>query len=192
MSVSLQPAAGGLPNQQLIQFDQVPYHAPRSFMVGLPFYPEMYCNDWTEDAQDSSWWIPMALRTLVGWQGLLAWLVAGFICISELQQQCVFSQASVPSLSVCLNRKQLMYRITDRWYYPTKLGLFGAGGYHKHSLANVEVGCPAAYDALLLLLLLLPPAALLSSGFQNSAVALFQQLQQQHHVSGATQWMGDC
>eukprot|EP00878_Enallax_costatus_P039923 GHUV01045862.1.p1 GENE.GHUV01045862.1~~GHUV01045862.1.p1 ORF type:complete len:417 (+),score=127.07 GHUV01045862.1:751-2001(+) len=64
VSVALQPAPSGSQNQQLIQFDQVPYHAPRSYMVGLPFYPEMYCNDWTDDAQDSSWWIPMAFKTL--------------------------------------------------------------------------------------------------------------------------------
>jgi hypothetical protein len=25
----------------------------------------MYCNDWTDDEADSSWWIPVALRVAV-------------------------------------------------------------------------------------------------------------------------------
>jgi len=29
-----------------VKVEQVPYHAPRTYMVGLPFEPEMYCNDW--------------------------------------------------------------------------------------------------------------------------------------------------
>jgi hypothetical protein len=40
-------------------------------MVGLPFTPEMYCNDWTDDEADSSWWIPVALRVAVSGSSLL-------------------------------------------------------------------------------------------------------------------------
>ncbi|KAF8056455.1 aminopeptidase M1-D [Scenedesmus sp. PABB004] len=47
---------------QRLVLGQVPFHAPRTYMVGLPFEPDMYCNDWSEDPADSAWWIPIALR----------------------------------------------------------------------------------------------------------------------------------
>ncbi|WIA35582.1 hypothetical protein OEZ86_004003 [Tetradesmus obliquus] len=65
LSVSLEPSSSsssGSASNQLLSLNQVPYHAPRTYMVGLPFTPEMYCNDWTDDEADSSWWIPVALQ----------------------------------------------------------------------------------------------------------------------------------
>jgi hypothetical protein len=63
--VSLEPSSSSSSSNQLLLLNQVPYHAPRTYMVGLPFTPDMYCNDWTDDEADSSWWIPVALRVAV-------------------------------------------------------------------------------------------------------------------------------
>lgn len=62
VTVWLDSASGG---NQVLSLYQEPYHAPRTYMVGLPFPPDMYCNDWSEDPQDSSWWIPVALQIAV-------------------------------------------------------------------------------------------------------------------------------
>eukprot|EP00879_Flechtneria_rotunda_P033023 GHRR01036539.1.p1 GENE.GHRR01036539.1~~GHRR01036539.1.p1 ORF type:complete len:804 (+),score=310.33 GHRR01036539.1:678-3089(+) len=58
-------------NQQLVQFEQVAFHAPRSFPSGLPYESDMYCNDWTAEVGDSSWWIPMAVH--VGGSNSIEW-----------------------------------------------------------------------------------------------------------------------
>ena len=45
VTVSLGPQDTGSSRRE-VKLEQVPYHAPRTYMVGLPFEPEMYCNDW--------------------------------------------------------------------------------------------------------------------------------------------------
>jgi hypothetical protein len=45
VTVSMAPQSSGSSRRE-VKLEQVPYHAPRTYMVGLPFEPEMYCNDW--------------------------------------------------------------------------------------------------------------------------------------------------
>lgn len=45
VTVSMGPEDSGSSRRE-VKLEQVPYHAPRTYMVGLPFEPEMYCNDW--------------------------------------------------------------------------------------------------------------------------------------------------
>ncbi|GBG00434.1 hypothetical protein Rsub_13090, partial [Raphidocelis subcapitata] len=46
-----------------VAITQMPFHAPLAFEVGLPYSQDMYCNDWSADPKDSSWWIPVAYTT---------------------------------------------------------------------------------------------------------------------------------
>lgn len=54
---------GGGDNFRPVTLAQLPYHSRRSFEVGTPYTPDMYCNDWSDDAADSSWWMPVAYRS---------------------------------------------------------------------------------------------------------------------------------
>jgi hypothetical protein len=66
--VSVDSSSSSSSSQQVLLLQQIPFHAPRSFVVGLPFDSDMYCNDWTDDVTDSSWWIPVPLKVAVRWQ----------------------------------------------------------------------------------------------------------------------------
>jgi hypothetical protein len=53
---------------QVVVVEQTPFHAPRDFVVGLPFESDMYCNDMT-----GGWWVVRGRSPLqwMRWVGLV-------------------------------------------------------------------------------------------------------------------------
>jgi hypothetical protein len=50
---------------------------------------DMYCNDWSADPKDSSWWMPVAFLTSVSGRAH-----AGFICLKPLRLGRTWSHAN--------------------------------------------------------------------------------------------------
>jgi hypothetical protein len=48
-------------------------------------HADMYCNNWTDDEADSSWWIPVALRVAVSGISLML-LVTCHVTLFQLQK----------------------------------------------------------------------------------------------------------